>query len=109
MSQVNDKAHLLVSRDEARENLMERMQRAADIKADDIKTNEELEKAREREKRWHDYNYDLLTRLFSTEKYAGQYTTARITQRSTLRRLLVTLPDASSAASEVRFQHYYQS
>ena len=45
MSQASRETHLLVPRDEAKAKLTERMQLAADIKADDIKTNEELEEA----------------------------------------------------------------
>ncbi|MGA8651858.1 MAG: hypothetical protein WB677_14780 [Xanthobacteraceae bacterium] len=82
MSQANDRTHLLVPRDEAEAILLERVWRAADIKADEVETNQELEHAREREKRWHDYNYDLLTRLFSKNEYADQYRSARIAQRS---------------------------
>jgi hypothetical protein len=36
VSQATNKTHLLVPRDEAQAKLIERMQRAADIRADDI-------------------------------------------------------------------------
>ena len=82
MSQASRETHLLVPRDEAKAKLTERMQLAADIKADDIKTNEELEEAQEREKRWREYNCHLLTGLFSTNEHAEEYKSAQRTQRS---------------------------
>jgi hypothetical protein len=94
------KAHLSVSRDEARAKLMEQMKRAADIKADDVKTNREFDDARECEKRWYEYNVELLNRLFSTDEYAKQYQSSRLTIRSVEDRYF-TSPTVSDLAERL--------
>ena len=60
------------SRDEARRLLRKRMDEAVEI-ANDIRSQQELQKAVAREKLWREYNYQLLDTIFTTPEYADEY------------------------------------
>ncbi len=77
MSQASNKARLLITREDARSQLLKRIEKAGEINADEIRSPAELEQAEEREKRWWKYNRALLSRLFTNEEYADEYTLAR--------------------------------
>jgi hypothetical protein len=76
MSQPDNKIHLSVPRDEARKRLTEQIKSAAQIIGDGIKTQTALSEVVEREKRWYQYIKQLLATLFSTRKYADEYSMA---------------------------------
>ena len=77
MSPPNDKARLAVPRNDAHERILDRIEKAAEIKADDIQSERDLADAQERERRWHKYNLELLSRLFNTDKYVEEYRASR--------------------------------
>jgi hypothetical protein len=77
VANAKDKTRLSVAREDARRQLMERMEKAEDIKADDVQSHLDLEQAEEREKRWREFNSTLLSRLFTSEEYAQEYDSAR--------------------------------
>jgi hypothetical protein len=56
---------------------MERIKKAGDINADDVRSYPDLGQAEEREKRWREFNSTLLSRLFTSEEYAHDYDSAR--------------------------------
>jgi hypothetical protein len=60
------------SRDEARRLLRERMDKAVEID-NDIRSQQELQKAVAREKLWREYNCQLLDTIFTTPEYADEY------------------------------------
>jgi hypothetical protein len=74
---AREKTRLLGSRNDAKTQLVERIKRAGDICADDIQSEAELEAAEEKEKRWAEFNRELLLRLFTTGEYAWEYDSAR--------------------------------
>jgi hypothetical protein len=74
---AKDKTRLYVTRKEARSQLLERIERAGDINADEVQSNLDLEQAEEVEKRWREFNSTLLSRLFTSEEYAQEYDSAR--------------------------------
>jgi hypothetical protein len=78
VSQASNKARLLVSRESARSQLMERIEKSEGIKpSDEIRSISDLAHTQERETRWWKYNCTLLSRLFSTDEYADEYRSAR--------------------------------
>ena len=77
VSRASNKARLAVARDDARSRLIERIKKAEEIKADDIRSRDDLAAAEEREKRWREYNSALLSRLFTADEYADEYSAAR--------------------------------
>jgi len=66
-----------VARDDARKLLIERIEKVGDIRADDVQSDVHLAEAMEKEKRWWSFNCELLSRLFTTDEYAGEYDHAR--------------------------------
>jgi hypothetical protein len=76
-SGAKDKTRLSVAREDARRRLIERMEKANDIGADDVRSASDLEKAEETEKRWREFNAALLSRLFTSGEYEYEYDLAR--------------------------------
>jgi predicted nucleotide-binding protein len=64
---------LLVSRDEAKTKLRERIERGSELKQRQITTNEEYETLRNDYSKWNSFNNELLKRLFTTEELAKEY------------------------------------
>ena len=77
MPDAREKTRLLVSRNEAKTQLLNRIEAAGDIRADDIQSDADLEAAEEKEKRWREFNRALLSQLFTTEEYAWEYDSAQ--------------------------------
>jgi predicted nucleotide-binding protein len=71
-------ALLGINRDTARQRIQERIDQAKAVIPDRIQTHDDLSKAEEREKKWHAYNVELLARLFTTEDYADEYRSSKI-------------------------------
>jgi predicted nucleotide-binding protein len=67
-----------INRDAARQRIQERIDQAKAVIPDRIQTHDDLSKAEEREKNWHAYNVDLLARLFTTDEYADEYRSSKI-------------------------------
>jgi hypothetical protein len=74
---ARSETRLSVTREDARKRLIERIEKAGEINADNIRSSRNLEEAEEREMRWRDYNCTLLSRLFTSEEYADEYASAR--------------------------------
>jgi hypothetical protein len=53
------------------------MKKAGDINADEVQSEADLADAIEKEKRWREYNSQLLSHLFTTDEYAQEYDQAR--------------------------------
>lgn len=66
-------AELLVSRDEAKSRLQERIQRGLEIKQTQINSREALEVARNVCGKWSSFNAELLRRIFSTGELEEEY------------------------------------
>ena len=81
MPDARVQTRLAAARDEARARLMEQLEKAGDIKVDDVRSATQLEKASERERRWSKFNIELLSRLFTTERYADEYINSRVSIR----------------------------
>lgn len=64
---------LCVSRSEAKERIRDRMERGKAISAVQISTRETLDSCEADFKKWHDFNKELLKRIFSTEEIAEEY------------------------------------
>jgi Tfp pilus assembly protein PilF len=65
-----NRTRLAVAREEARKQISERMKKAGDINADEVQLEADLADAIEKEKRWREYNSQLLSHLFTTDEYA---------------------------------------
>jgi hypothetical protein len=76
-SRASNKARLLATRQNARSQLLERIEKAGEINSDEVRSVSEFSHAHEREKRWWKYNCTLLSRLFNTDEYADEYRSAR--------------------------------
>src|ERR1700730_11018773 len=61
-----DNPSLLKTREEAQRLLRERIDKAIEIVPTDIRSYDDLEAAKTKEKLWYDYNCQLLSNLFST-------------------------------------------
>lgn len=77
MPDAREKTRLLVSRNETKTQLLNRIEAAGDICVDDIQSDADLEAAEEKEKRWREFNRALLSQLFTTEEYAWEYDSAQ--------------------------------
>jgi hypothetical protein len=77
VSEASNKTRLLVSRESARNQLMERIEKAGGINADEILSFAHLAHTEERETRWWKYNCTMLSQLFSTDEYEEEYMSAR--------------------------------
>src|SRR5277367_4926561 len=75
MSQANNKARLTVPRDEARNKLNDRIEKIKKISGR-LLPPEALAGAIDFEKRWYEYNRELLATLFTTHHYKDEYAIA---------------------------------
>jgi predicted nucleotide-binding protein len=64
---------LTMNREDARERLRERAERAATVFPSRIESQNDLSEAQEQEKKWRAYNRELLCKIFTTEDYAHDY------------------------------------
>jgi predicted nucleotide-binding protein len=64
---------LLIGREDARQRLRERIDQAATILPGPINSQNDLSEAEERENKWRAYNRELLSRMFTRDKYAHSY------------------------------------
>lgn len=71
---IEKPTELLVSHEDARARLSERIQKGLEIKEKNITTHDELEGAKLDFSKWDSFNIELLNRLFSTDKFAKEYT-----------------------------------
>ena len=69
---------LRMKRVDARLRLQQRIDDARTIIPERIASLDELSNSEEREKKWRDYNRDLLLRMFTTDEYARDYDGAKI-------------------------------
>jgi predicted nucleotide-binding protein len=66
-------AELIISRDEAKSKLQERIQKGLEIKQIQIDSNEMLESVQNEHSKWNSFNHELLKRIFTTEELAEEY------------------------------------
>lgn len=64
---------LLISRQEAEEQIRGRILEGKELLSLQIQTATDLEKGETQKKIWHDYNEELLLRIFDTAKFAEEY------------------------------------
>lgn len=66
-------AELLISRDDAKSRLQERIQKGLELKKAQINSREALDTAKNEYSKWNSFNAELLKRIFSTEELAEEY------------------------------------
>lgn len=66
-------AELVISRDEAKSRLQERIQKGLEMKQAQIASRESLESSRNEYSKWNSFNTELLKRMFTTEELADEY------------------------------------
>ena len=66
-------AELLISRDDAKSRLQERIQKGLELKQAQINSREALDVAKNEYSKWNSFNAELLKRIFSTEDLADEY------------------------------------
>lgn len=66
-------AELLISRDDAKSRLQERIQKGLELKQAQINSREALDTAKNEYSKWNSFNAELLKRIFSTEELAEEY------------------------------------
>jgi predicted nucleotide-binding protein len=66
-------AELLISRDDAKSKLQERIQKGLAIKQTQINSREALDEAENEYSKWNSFNTELLKRIFSTDELAEEY------------------------------------
>lgn len=66
-------AELLISRDDAKSKLQERIQKGLAIKQAKINSREALDEAKNEYSKWNSFNAELLKRIFSTDELAEEY------------------------------------
>lgn len=66
-------AELLISRDEAKSKLQERIQKGLEIKQAQINSRDALETASNEYSKWNSFNTELLKRIFTTEELSSEY------------------------------------
>lgn len=66
-------AELLVSREEAKAKLEDRIQKGQELKQAQITSGNALESARNEYSKWNSFNDELLNRIFSTDQFAKEY------------------------------------
>lgn len=66
-------AELLISRDEAKSKLQERIQKGFEIKQSQITSREELDTANNEYSKWSSFNTELLKRIFTTDELSEEY------------------------------------
>jgi predicted nucleotide-binding protein len=64
---------LVVSREAAREQIRERIEKGIPLRDRQILSPEELDRARKERRKWSDFNTELLTRIFDNESVAEEY------------------------------------
>ena len=64
---------LTLSRKEAAEHLLQRVEIGRELEQRDIKSGAELEVAKSDRRKWDDFNLEMLKRIFSTEVLAEEY------------------------------------
>lgn len=64
---------LLISRDDAKSRLQERIQKGLEIKQSQINSLEAFDSATNEYSKWNSFNTELLKRIFSTEELADEY------------------------------------
>src|SRR4051812_6034041 len=64
---------LVVNREDARHQLNERVEKGRELLNYPVSTADELDTARQKLKVWHEYNEELLARIFSNEKISKHY------------------------------------
>lgn len=69
-------AELLISRDDAKSRLQERIQKGLELKQAQINSREALDVAKNEYSKWNSFNAELLKRIFSTEELADEYSRA---------------------------------
>lgn len=67
-------AELLISRDDAKSRLQERIQKGLELKQAQINSREALDAAKNDYSKWNSFNAELLKRIFSTQELADEYT-----------------------------------
>ena len=72
-SEPSDEPELLVPRAEFEEALADRLARGEELRDREIRSEPELEAARQAKYSWHEFNATLLRRSFSTSKVAETY------------------------------------
>jgi flagellar biosynthesis regulator FlaF len=78
MAEKRSTTRLTMRREEARQRLQERIGLAKEIVPNGIQSGEDLANAEEREKKWRNYNIELLSRMFTTEEYSNEHSYTRI-------------------------------
>ena len=71
--QPEKKPSLALPRQEIKEKLAARVEKGREIQAMEIGSESDLDHARNLQKKWHDYNAELLTRCFDVESIANSY------------------------------------
>lgn len=66
-------AELLISRDDAKSKLQERIQKGLEIKQAQINSRDALETANNEYSKWNSFNTELLKRIFTTEELSSEY------------------------------------
>lgn len=66
-------AELLISRDDAKSKLQERIQKGLAIKQTPINSREALDSVKNEYSKWNSFNTELLKRIFSTDELADEY------------------------------------
>lgn len=72
-SEPKPPAKLLISRDDAKSRLQERIQKGLELKQAQINSREALDAAKNDFSKWNSFNAELLKRIFSTEELAEEY------------------------------------
>lgn len=72
-SEPKSPAELLISRDDAKYRLQERIQKGLEMKQVQINSREALDTAKNEYSKWNSFNEELLKRIFSTEELAKEY------------------------------------
>ncbi len=68
-----DPAELLISRDDAKSKLQERIQKGLEIKQVQISSREALDTANNEYSKWNSFNAELLKRIFTTDELSEEY------------------------------------
>jgi len=72
-SETKPPAELLISRDDAKSRLQERIQKGLELKQAQINSREALDAAENEYSKWNSFNAELLKRIFSTQELADEY------------------------------------
>lgn len=72
-SEPKPPAELLISRDDAKSKLQERIQKGLAIKQTNINSREALDEVKNEYSKWNSFNTELLKRIFSTDELAEEY------------------------------------